>query len=86
MTRKRFVKLMMGHGVQRNVANEYARLREGDDSYFEMYSEIEWDDDGNACPRNPSIPFGVMAEAVYAAMNALAGFTEALGGTRMYIN
>jgi len=46
MTRKRFIKLMMGHGVPRNKTNVYARLRDEDESYLELYSDIMWGYDG----------------------------------------
>ena len=57
MTRKRFVKLLMGHGVSRNRTNGYARLRDEDESYLELYSDIMWGYDGTGWLDAVIIPF-----------------------------
>ena len=83
MTRKRFIKLMMGHGVQRNVANEYAGLREKNETYFDLYSEIEWFDDGTARVRESTTPFDLMGDSVYAALQAITELAGALSGAQL---
>lgn len=61
MTRKRFIKLLMAHKIQRNQAEEMARAVEQYGSYKEMYQKIA-----------PALPFWTVKKRIAKAYNHIA--------------
>lgn len=61
MTRKRFVKLLMAHKIQRNQAEEMARAVEQYGSYKAMYQKIA-----------PALLFGENKKRIVKAYNHIA--------------
>ena len=79
MTRKRFIKLMMGHGVQRNAAYAFTWFLGKNESYLELYTRLKWIVDVTTCSQNLSKSLNVFAEAAYTAAQSFAGYVERLG-------
>lgn len=61
MTRKRFVKLLMAHKIQRNQAEEIARAVEQYGSYKALYQKLA-----------PALPFWEAKKGIVKAYNHIA--------------
>ena len=61
MTRKRFVKLLMAHKIQRNRAEEMTRAVEQYGSYKKIYQKIA-----------PALPFWTVKKRIVKAYNHVA--------------
>ena len=61
MTRKRFIKLLMAHKIQKNQAKEMARAVDRYGSYAELYQNLA-----------PALPFWTVKKRIVKAYNHVA--------------